>query len=60
MDQSVGGVEIVLLAVAGVGELLEILLDRPGLGVNETEAGDVDIVMNVLIQVQFVNIQARD
>ena len=60
MDQSICRVEIVVLAIARVGELLEILLSWPGLRVNESEACDVDVVVNILVQVQLVNIQAGD
>ena len=59
MDERVRGEEIVLLPSSRVGKLLEILLDRPGLGVNQSEARDVYVVMDVLIQINLVNIQTR-
>ena len=45
-------------ACARVGELLEVLLHGPGLGVDQAEAGDVDVVVDVGVQVHLVNVQA--
>ena len=45
-------------ACARVGELLEVLLHGPGLGVYQPEAGDVDVVVHVGVQVHLVNVQA--
>ena len=57
VDEGIGGEQIVFLASARVRELLEVLLDWPGLGVDQTEAGDVDVMMDVGFQINLVNVQ---
>ena len=57
MNQSIGREQVVLLPHSGVWILFKVLLDRDRLRVDQSEAGDIDVVVNVSVQVDLVDIQ---